>query len=448
MVAAVAACVLLSAGGLIGALWVRSPAQIAAETRPPVPSLLTAPVSRQVITQTLVTRGTVTPPMQVEATPESESGAQRLVITAIDRPVGSRVMPGSLLAVISGRPLFALAGRFPAWRDLRPGDTGPDVAELQAALGALGYSDGTDSSGFYGPGTKAAVAGFYRSIGFSPVMAGAASGELAAAQRSVAAAQQAVSGDEEAAKEGGAKGAAARTLLPADEQRLSAAQQQYAAMAGQSGPEVPMSEVVFVPSFPATVAAFGGEVGSLVTPPLVTLDVGDPDVSAALDPADKGVLRAGEAASVTDNATGWRDGGVVSAVGQITAAGQPAAGQPAGAGIGAGNGVSENPPAASGASGPYVPVVVRLAHAVPAGELGQDVELVITYATTAHPVLAVPEAAVRTTASGTTYVLVAAGAAKQVRVRVATGLSGDGMVTVTPVGGGTLVAGEQVVTGV
>jgi HlyD family secretion protein len=442
LLAVIAVSVLLSAGGLIGAAWVQSPAQIAAETHPPAPSLLTAQVTRQVVSQTLIARGTVQPTQQVQATPETEAGAQRLVITDVDRPTGSQVRAGDVIAVISGRPLFALPGRFPAWRNLLPGETGPDVAQLQVALAALGYPDGGDASGFYGPGTKQAVVDYYRSIGFTPITVGATAVDLTAAQQQVDSAQQALARDRAAAGKTGHAAVSARTRLSADEQQVSAAQRRYDGMAETSGPEVPMNEVVFVPSFPATVAAFGGGVGSFVTPPLVTLDVGNPDISAQLDPSDKNLMRVGQAVVADDTATGWKGVGRVSAVGPVSPGNQSA-----GSGTGQGNGVSSGSAPTGSGSQPYVPLTVSLSAAVPPGELGQDVQLVVTYASSAHPVLAVPEAAIRARPDGRTYVLRTAGPSRWTQVQVGIGLSGGGLVAITPMDGGLLAAGDTVVTG-
>ena len=46
----------------------------------------------------------------------------------------------------------------PAWRDLTPGESGPDVTELQNALASLGYYDGGDTPGYFGSATEDAVA--------------------------------------------------------------------------------------------------------------------------------------------------------------------------------------------------------------------------------------------------------------------------------------------------
>ncbi len=460
----VAASVLVAAGGLIGAAWVRSPAQLAAQIAPPPPTVLTAPVVRQVVNESVVTRGTVTAAHQVTATPASELGATRLVITQVNKPAGARVVAGDVLVTISGRPLFALAGAFPAWRNLTPGESGPDVTQLQTALAGLGLSSAPDARGFYGSGTKDAVAALYTRLGFPAPHAGASAAALQAARDKAAHAQQVQASDQAAARRGPA-GRTARARLAADARAAAAAAQAYASLAARSGPMIPMSEVVFVPSFPATVTAVSGTVGSLVSAPLVTLDSGRPDISAQLDPSDRSLLRAGQPVTAYDSATGWRAAGTVASVGAVTT-GTAGSGGSAGSGS-TGTGADGSGPAGSGSAGsdsggsaqgsgaagtsgasPYLPVTISLHGRVPAAELGGDVQVTVVYAHSHGPVLTVPEAAVRTYPDGRAYVLVKTGRAGQRRVPVTAGISGGGRVAVTPGPGaaGRLTAGDSVVT--
>src|SRR5216683_5369490 len=55
------AAVLLSVGGLIGAAFVKSPAQLAADTAPPADTVTTAKVTSQVLTSSVAMRGVVYP---------------------------------------------------------------------------------------------------------------------------------------------------------------------------------------------------------------------------------------------------------------------------------------------------------------------------------------------------------------------------------------------------
>ncbi|WP_434317560.1 hypothetical protein [Leifsonia sp. P73] len=77
-----------------------------------------------------------------------------------------------MLLEINGRPLFAIPGTFPFYRDLQAGMTGPDVMQLQVALKAAGYSVTAD--GALGGGTIGALQKMYAAAGYSPATTAAA----------------------------------------------------------------------------------------------------------------------------------------------------------------------------------------------------------------------------------------------------------------------------------
>jgi len=62
--------------------------------------------------------------------------------TQIPRP-GRRISAGGTLYAVDDQPVVLMTGRVPAWRPMGPGITnGPDVAELERNLIALGYAGG------------------------------------------------------------------------------------------------------------------------------------------------------------------------------------------------------------------------------------------------------------------------------------------------------------------
>jgi peptidoglycan hydrolase-like protein with peptidoglycan-binding domain len=72
---------------------------------------------------------------------------------------GAVVRRGNALYAIDGRPVLLLYGRLPAWRAFRSGmSPGPDVAELNANLRALGYGSGLAGSRFTAATRRAIVA--------------------------------------------------------------------------------------------------------------------------------------------------------------------------------------------------------------------------------------------------------------------------------------------------
>lgn len=85
----------------------------------------------------------------------SSSGTNALTVTSPTTST-SQTSTGGTTTAASARLLPAPA------TTLKPGDTGPQVAVLQRALGSLGFSSGK-ADGQYGAATKSAVAQFQRS---------------------------------------------------------------------------------------------------------------------------------------------------------------------------------------------------------------------------------------------------------------------------------------------
>ena len=170
LLAAVIAGVAVSAGaGWVAASSVKSPAQVAAETKPPDPSAITAPVERRTLASTVTARGTVRygEPQAVSlatSTYGSNAQAKSLVTKA---PTKGDVLGENAVAMeANGRPVRALTGNVPMYRDLTPGDEGQDVRQLEAALQRLGYHPGK-VDGKYDVATQGAVEAWYRDAGYT-----------------------------------------------------------------------------------------------------------------------------------------------------------------------------------------------------------------------------------------------------------------------------------------
>ena len=71
--------------------------------------------------------------------PGRRAGARRHAHTDPGRWSGRA---GDVLVEVTGRPVIALTGPLPAYRDLVVGDIGPDVAQLEQALAAIGFDPG------------------------------------------------------------------------------------------------------------------------------------------------------------------------------------------------------------------------------------------------------------------------------------------------------------------
>jgi membrane fusion protein, multidrug efflux system len=383
IILAMAGVAIVSAGGgVLASSEIKSPAQVAAQTAPPALTVLTAPVTRQVVSETVLAQGVVSQPPEISGPASFTSGGSDVpvtggaaaggavlpIVTRIFLGAGSAVHAGSVLAEVAGRPLFVFEGTVPAYRDLAPGESGADVAQLQQGLESAGYSIGDDTPGSYGPGTAAAVAAYYQSIGYRPVTT-----------------------------QGTAK-KPAEALVPSD-------------------------EIMFVPRLPAHVVSYAASVGQMASASLVTLSMGNPLISGQIDPADQGLVRSGTGVSISPEGGGRQTTGTVVSV----------------------SGTTQTQNSITGGS--YLPARITPMSPLPVSMIGQDVQLTIVAAHSDGPVLAVPEAAVFASANGQTYVNEVRASQTQIRVPVTVGVTGDGLVEVTPAGGARLTAGDKVVTG-
>lgn len=96
-------------------------------------------------------------------------GTTSLVVTAVKVKKGSRIGSGQTIAVVSGRPLIAVQGRWPFYRDLTLGDSGDDVRQLQTVLHDDGDL-GRVPDGRFGTATDRALRAFYAKRGEQAVV--------------------------------------------------------------------------------------------------------------------------------------------------------------------------------------------------------------------------------------------------------------------------------------
>ena len=337
----------------------------------------------------------------VAAAGDGSSGA--VYISRLDVAAGQTISNGEQLAEIDGEPLFALAGRVPAWRDITPGESGPDVAELQKALASLGYYQDGDTPGLFGTATQDAVSLYYEHLGYTPPAAGG----------------------------------------------------------------VPMTDVIFMPSLPAKVIAVNGAKGQQPGQPFLELAArGSLALTGELPPAYAGQVKPGLKVKIFDEVTGIHAAGTVADVGTATTitpigtivnvGGGAASASSAGS---AGSGSAGSSPLVPGRSSrpgnsgsaanpgatPFIPLAVTPSSPLPAALNGENVLVTVQTGRTEGPVLTVPVAAIVTTGSGTSYVTVAGADGKQTQVAVTPGISENGYVQVTPATAGKLAAGDSVV---
>ena len=174
--------------GWVAASRVKSPAQIAAKTAAPEASLITFPVEKRVLSSDLIVRGTVrySDPILVTLAPSLLRPGIQLVSAPPTK--GLKLSEGDVALVVSGRPVFAVVGASPGYRDLGPGSSGVDVQQLEAMLAQKGFDPGP-ADGAFDAATSAAVAKWYRSAGYSPF--GATEAQQAALRQAETALSQA-----------------------------------------------------------------------------------------------------------------------------------------------------------------------------------------------------------------------------------------------------------------
>jgi Putative peptidoglycan binding domain/HlyD family secretion protein len=405
------AAALLAIGGLIGASFVKSPQQLAADTAAPPPTVTTATVVSQVLTSSVQMRGVVYPSVQYDvyaSAPSSSSSSGsptgssssatgssstgQVYISKLEVAAGDTIRNGEQLAELDGEPLFALTGTVPAWRDLTPGESGPDVTELQNALASLGYYDHGDTPGYFGSATEYAVSLYYEHLGYTPPSSGG----------------------------------------------------------------VPAADVVFLPSLPATVVAVNGTTGDQPGQPFLELAPrGSLALTGELPAAYAGQVKHGLKVTIYDEVTGIHATGTVTDLGTATttvptgtvvdigSSSSSASSSSSSSSTSSGSGSSGS----SGSSGetPFIPLTVAPSHPLASALNGENVLVTVQTGQTEGPVLTVPVAAIVTTASGTSYVTVLGAHGKQADVPVTPGISENGYVQVTPAKPGALAAGDHVV---
>ncbi|MBK6886048.1 MAG: peptidoglycan-binding protein [Tetrasphaera sp.] len=94
-------------------------------------------------------------------------------VTGVDIPIGGRltqsvpangrIAPNDVLLRVDDEPVLLARGGIPAYRDLRPGDRGNDVRQLQELLQSRGFD--IESDGRFGSGTARAVVSLWTSLG-------------------------------------------------------------------------------------------------------------------------------------------------------------------------------------------------------------------------------------------------------------------------------------------
>ena len=177
--------VLSLVGGLVLGRFVVSPAQAAADAAPPEAGLVTVPVAFGPLTNDVTIRAEVgyDDPYQVQI--DTSALSATAVVTGKVPAVGTELSALSIALEVAGRPVIVLPGDLPAYRTLRIGVSGPDVAQFKQAMRAVGLDAGDPSNPVFDEQAAAAVPSLYAAVGYPPP---AVDPEAAAAVRSAQAA--------------------------------------------------------------------------------------------------------------------------------------------------------------------------------------------------------------------------------------------------------------------
>ncbi|GGS51955.1 hypothetical protein GCM10010253_27750 [Streptomyces badius] len=410
---------------------VRSPAQAAAEAGAPERDVLTADVEHRVLRSSLVVRGEVAAErtFTVSAAVNAAEGAEPLVTKAPLR-TGDQVRAGSVLVEVSGRPVFALPGDLPAYRDLKPTSRGKDVTQLREALAGRGFPSVADPAAEFGAATQAALEAFYRSLGYDPrPVAEDGADRVEAARTAVTDAERALQ-DVQAADPREPK-----AVVRAEED-LGRARDALAEARLQAGAMLPASEVVFLDRFPARVESVAAQVGDRAPGDVMTISSGSLGIRGALTPSQRNAVAAGQKVRILAEATGDEFAGTTESVTDPDGSQQRAQG----------DGGTEDGAGDTG-DGAMAVLNVTPDTKLDAALVGQEVRLTIEIRASRGKVLVVPFSAVSSAADGSTVVTVLAPNGERRQVRVRPGLEGDGSVQVTPSPKDALAPGDQVIVG-
>ncbi|MDE0066434.1 MAG: hypothetical protein OXN44_06135 [Acidimicrobiaceae bacterium] len=166
VVLTLAIAVAAAAGGWLAGRNIKSPDQAALESEPPAASLITVDVELTELVADVIIRADVGYDEPASLSLSGALGNRESVLVVTSAPErGAELTEGSVAIEIAGQPVFVLAGPVPAYRDLRPQDSGPDVGQLEAALVRLGHFEG-DPDQLWDEATSLAVRAWYEQAGY------------------------------------------------------------------------------------------------------------------------------------------------------------------------------------------------------------------------------------------------------------------------------------------
>lgn len=434
---------------------IQSPAEAAARTAPPTPSPILVPIETRVLTSDVVTRGTARfgSPQSISLAPSILKNGAGIITMTPER--GTPLEEGDVLLIASGRPVFVMQGETPVYRDLVPGTAGDDVRQLEEGLKRLGFNPG-QVDGKYDEQTSEAVADWYVKAGFEAFgptedqlaafhtledELAVATNEKLAAEDALAAAPLAVEAAraqmnyDVAAASGSKKDAAqlagevavqaaldAQKAAEREVERLKSLVERISndldAAKLKAGVQVPIDEIVFIPSLPVRVEEVNVDIGEPASGAVMTVTNNQLLIDSSLPLAEATLVKPGLTVKIDEPDLGIQATGAVSRVADT--------------------------PGTDGVDGFHV-YFETLVDETSVPIEGFSLRLTIPVESTGEEVMVVPVSALSLAADGTSRVQIEHDGNLEF-ITVEPGLSADGFVEVTPVEG-TLTPGQFVVIG-
>jgi len=451
----IALVIFVAAGSWIAGSTIKSPAEAAARTAPPKASPILVPVEERVLSSNIIARGTARfgLPQAISVAPSALKANAGLITSLPLR--NDALNEGDVILTASGRPLFVLQGQTPAYRDLSPGISGEDVRQLEAGLQRLGFNPGP-VDGVFDKKTSTAVANWYAAAGFEPFgptpdqlsnirtlekdLASAlndkqtADDALALAPLEVEAARATAASDfaladtasRAAVKLAGEiaiqKAINAQKATEREAKRLTDLAMHIAAdlniARSKTGIQVPVDEIVFIPSLPVRVENVMATLGDAASGSILSVTNNQIVIDSALPLDEAPLVKSGMTVAIDEPDLGIKGTGTVKTV--------------------------ANKPGTNGVDGYHVYLEI-LVDQTQTALVGTSLRLTIPIESTGGKVIAVPVSALSLAADGTSRVQVDNNGALSF-VTVEPGLSAGGFVQVNPLDG-TLTPGQLIVIG-
>jgi hypothetical protein len=395
---------------------------------------VTARVEERELMSTVVARGTIESGFASTLVAPAVPGvATNQVVTGVPIAAGGQVRSGSVVIEIDGRPVLAWSSPLAPYRDLHPGDRGPDVVALQGALATIGKPVPDGERGTFGAQTQSSVAAVYQDAGYPPLYtagsAEAVGAAKAAADQRLSAAQAAFATtfgtrfpDHATADQAGAAAKAQLAQAEADRDHTYATE----------GVILPAAEMFNDVRLPAVVLRVWVQLGQPVAAGATLLSVGSSDTRVRITVTD---AQSADLSAETTIAVG--EAGVYqatcapgplqpAATAPPPATGAPTSTVPAGVQAGGDGSVGGSGPADGAAITNDQIMIVACTPAAPITAVGQEVQVTLRTARSHGPGLVVPATAVVTDPAGRSVVYLSVGRNRFRRVPVTVNGEADG----------------------